>query len=228
MHLGDHRRQPAAAVLVDGWPRRRSAACRCRCTRTRPRSRDALRAERRRGRASRSSRTRSRSTSCSRSATAVPARSSTSSSTIRAACATTRRTACTASTAAGDAGARITTAHPGFFDDRGGASGGPTTSRSMFYTSGTTGKPKGVCHTHAALIAAARGGVEFDRLTPDEDVLSYLPMAWIGDHIFSLRAVAARRLHDQLPGVRRHGDDRPARDRPDLLFRAAAQCSRAC
>ncbi len=55
----------------------------------------------------------------------------------------------------------------------------------MVYTSGTTGKPKGVCLTHRALIAAARGGVEFDRLTPDEDVLSYLPMAWIGDHLFS-------------------------------------------
>ena len=55
----------------------------------------------------------------------------------------------------------------------------------MVYTSGTTGKPKGVCLTHNALIAAARGGVEFDRLTPDEDVLSYLPMAWIGDHLFS-------------------------------------------
>ena len=35
----------------------------------------------------------------------------------------------------------------------------------MVYTSGTTGKPKGVCLTHHALIAAARGGVEFDRLS---------------------------------------------------------------
>ena len=34
-------------------------------------------------------------------------------------------------------------------------------------------------------LVAARGGVEFDRLTADEDVLSYLPMAWIGDHLFS-------------------------------------------
>lgn len=55
----------------------------------------------------------------------------------------------------------------------------------MAYTSGTTGKPKGVCLTHSALISAARGGVEFDRLTPKEEVLSYLPMAWIGDSLFS-------------------------------------------
>jgi len=75
-------------------------------------------------------------------------------------------------------------AHPDFF------MAAVTENRSedvavMVYTSGTTGKPKGVCLTHAALIAAARGGVEFDRLTADEDVLSYLPMAWIGDHLFS-------------------------------------------
>jgi len=55
----------------------------------------------------------------------------------------------------------------------------------MLYTSGTTGKPKGVCQTHAALITAARGGCEFDKLGPGDEVLSYLPMAWVGDNLFS-------------------------------------------
>src|SRR5437016_2179290 len=36
-----------------------------------------------------------------------------------------------------------------------------------------------------------------------------------------VRAVAGRRLHHQLPGIERDGDDRSARDRADVLFRAA-------
>ena len=74
--------------------------------------------------------------------------------------------------------------HPDFFDGAVGE-GRPEDVAVMAYTSGTTGKPKGVCLTHGALVAAARGGVEFDRLTENEEVLSYLPMAWIGDHLFS-------------------------------------------
>ncbi|HEX6137691.1 MAG TPA: AMP-binding protein [Casimicrobiaceae bacterium] len=75
-------------------------------------------------------------------------------------------------------------AHPGFYDGE-VARGAPDDVSIMLYTSGTTGKPKGVRQTHAAFIAAARGGSEFDRLTADDSVLSYLPMAWVGDHLFS-------------------------------------------
>src|SRR5438105_1952239 len=73
-------------------------------------------------------------------------------------------------------------AHPGFFDAE-VAKGGPDDVSIMLYTSGTTGKPKGVCQTHRSFIDAAKSGVEFDRLTADEDILSYLPMAWVGDHL---------------------------------------------
>jgi len=56
----------------------------------------------------------------------------------------------------------------------------------ILYTSGTTGKPKGVCQTHGAFVAAAQGGIQFEHLTPDEVMLAYLPMAWVGDHLFSV------------------------------------------
>jgi long-chain acyl-CoA synthetase len=75
-------------------------------------------------------------------------------------------------------------AHPDFFMDA-IAQGRADDVAIMLYTSGTTGKPKGVCQTHAAFIAAAVGGVAFDRLSDSEEVLSYLPMAWAGDHLFS-------------------------------------------
>ena len=76
-------------------------------------------------------------------------------------------------------------AHPDAFE-RAVDAGSSADTAIILYTSGTTGKPKGVCQSHAALIAAGEGGVGFDRLTDREDVLSYLPMAWVGDCLFSL------------------------------------------
>ena len=55
----------------------------------------------------------------------------------------------------------------------------------MLYTSGTTGKPKGVVHTYHSMIVTARNSVEAEGLTDREEVLAYLPMAWVGDNLFS-------------------------------------------
>ncbi len=75
-------------------------------------------------------------------------------------------------------------AHPGFFEQS-VAAGKADDICVILYTSGTTSKPKGVCLTHAALIAAARGDIALDHFTERDEVLSYLPMAWVGDHLFS-------------------------------------------
>ena len=56
---------------------------------------------------------------------------------------------------------------------------------AMFYTSGTTGNAKGVVLGYDNLIAAGRAGAEMEALTSNEQVLAYLPMAWIGQNIFS-------------------------------------------
>jgi long-chain acyl-CoA synthetase len=61
----------------------------------------------------------------------------------------------------------------------------PQDVAAMFFTSGTTGNPKGVVHTHDSLLDRARAGATFDRLTGDEEVLAYLPPAWVGQNIFS-------------------------------------------
>ncbi len=75
-------------------------------------------------------------------------------------------------------------AHPEFLDAE-IAKGRSDDIAVMLYTSGTTGSPKGVCQTHGSLIAASRGDIAFDGFGPDDEILSYLPMAWVGDHLFS-------------------------------------------
>ncbi len=65
------------------------------------------------------------------------------------------------------------------------AKGQPDDVAAMFFTSGTTGNPKGVVHTHLSLLDRAKAGADFDRLGAGEEVLAYLPPAWIGQNIFS-------------------------------------------
>jgi long-chain acyl-CoA synthetase len=55
----------------------------------------------------------------------------------------------------------------------------------MFFTSGTTGVPKGVVHTHGSLLEPARIAAEMEQLGENDVILAYLPPAWIGQNIFS-------------------------------------------
>ena len=71
-----------------------------------------------------------------------------------------------------------------FFRDQLAACG-PDDVAAMFFTSGTTGNPKGVVHTHNSLLNRAKAGADFDHLSNAEEVLAYLPPAWIGQNIFS-------------------------------------------
>ncbi len=55
----------------------------------------------------------------------------------------------------------------------------------MLYTSGTTGRPKGVVLTYDNILKTAYNAVKFEGLQESDEILAYLPMAWVGDHIFS-------------------------------------------
>ena len=63
---------------------------------------------------------------------------------------------------------------------------GPTDMCYVLFTSGSTGKPKGVVLSNRNIIETAKNSAEFDKLGPGEEVLAYLPMAWVGDFIFSI------------------------------------------
>ncbi len=81
-------------------------------------------------------------------------------------------------------GEQLLAVQPKFVDEE-IAKGSPDDTAALFYTSGTTGKPKGVVQTHRALIDRSRACTEMEGLTVYEDVLAYLPLAWIGQNIFS-------------------------------------------
>ena len=81
-------------------------------------------------------------------------------------------------------GAALAAKNPPFVEQQIQA-GQPDDVAAMFFTSGTTGSAKGVVHTHRSLLDRAKAGADFDKLTSREEVLAYLPPAWIGQNIFS-------------------------------------------
>jgi long-chain acyl-CoA synthetase len=74
--------------------------------------------------------------------------------------------------------------NPGYLEQEIGKGAADDTA-VIAYTSGTTGQPKGVMLSHRNLIETARSAIAREGLTSSEEVMAYLPMAWIGDHMFS-------------------------------------------
>lgn len=82
-------------------------------------------------------------------------------------------------------GREFASGNPQYFNDM-LASGEGSDTAVFLYTSGTTGRPKGVVLSQQSLLVTARNSIEFEGLTADEETLAYLPMAWVGDHLFSI------------------------------------------
>src|SRR2546429_402856 len=78
------------------------------------------------------------------------------------------------------AGREFGAAHPGYLNSE-IDKGAPEDLALLNYTSGTTGHPKGVMLSHANLIISAAAYAAAEDIRPSDELLCYLPMAWIGD-----------------------------------------------
>jgi long-chain acyl-CoA synthetase len=83
-----------------------------------------------------------------------------------------------------DLGRQFEADHPDFFQQEVSRGQGSDLA-VILYTSGTTGRPKGVMLSYDNIIVTSQNAIRREGLRDDEDILSYLPMAWVGDHIFS-------------------------------------------
>ncbi|MGH7322653.1 MAG: AMP-binding protein [Candidatus Rokuibacteriota bacterium] len=95
-------------------------------------------------------------------------------------------------------GREIDAARPGLFDELVGA-GRPEDVALISYTSGTTGLPKGAMLTHRNLIAAATQFLARERVDEGDELVSYLPIAWVGETIWSLALATVRGLTVNFP-----------------------------
>ncbi len=84
-----------------------------------------------------------------------------------------------------EAGRRFGQEHPGFFEEE--IEKGRAEDVAMFaYTSGTTGNPKGAMLTHQNLIGTCDILIKSEDIRIDDEWLAYLPMAWVGDSLYTL------------------------------------------
>ena len=74
--------------------------------------------------------------------------------------------------------------HPGSFESNIGRGRGGDTA-FIYYTSGTTGLPKGACLSHRALIKTAGSFLDRFPLTDKDNLISNFPAAWVGDSYFA-------------------------------------------
>ena len=81
-------------------------------------------------------------------------------------------------------GKKYEESHPRAFEENIDAAKGDETA-NIFYTSGTTGAPKGAIITHQSLIGSAEATLTLFELNDKDNILCYLPPAWVGEAFFT-------------------------------------------
>jgi long-chain acyl-CoA synthetase len=97
-----------------------------------------------------------------------------------------------------DRGAAHLKADPGLRDDL-VARAGPEDPAVFMHSSGTTSQPKGIVLSHRNVLAAARNSLAGGVLDEREDVLAYLPLAWVGDYALTVASAIAFRCIVNVP-----------------------------
>ena len=69
----------------------------------------------------------------------------------------------------------------------------------FMHSSGTTGKPKGIVLSQKNVLAAARNGHAAGAFDDNEEILAYLPMAWVGDFAITVAAALLCRFTVNVP-----------------------------
>lgn len=70
---------------------------------------------------------------------------------------------------------------------------------ALLHSSGTTGVPKGIPLKHGNILAGVRNAAAAGYFREGEQHMAYLPIAWVGDFIFSIGAAVALRFTVNIP-----------------------------
>ena len=104
----------------------------------------------------------------------------------------------------------------------------PSDLASLIYTSGTTGPPKGVMLSHDNVLWTANCVLGLASLTPQDSLLSYLPLSHIAEQMFTVYAPRGVRECGALCRVDRGGSGEPQGDAADGVLWGAQGSGRRC
>jgi long-chain acyl-CoA synthetase len=107
----------------------------------------------------------------------------------------------------------------------------PDDALVFIHSSGTTGRPKGVVLSHRNVLSGVANAYKAKAFGFGEEVLAYLPMAWVGDFAFTVAAGVALRFTINIPERPRPCCTTCARSHPPSTWRhraAGTTCSPPC